>query len=332
MFLVAGQIVEVVSGETWDDFLTKKFFQPLNMNRTSTSISALKAIDNYVMGHNKVENMQVPIPWVNWDNIAPAGSVNSSVSDMSNWLALQLNHGSLGESEYFSKNSSIEMWTVHNPTKVSENSMKLFPSKHFSGYGLGWSLYDYHGRKIATHGGGLIGQISRVCLVPEEQLGIVILTNSMNSLPAYLAYEILDRYFGAEDKDWSSYALKRTKSYEERSEEQRKQIIQNRITTSSPSLPLEEYTGLYTGQLYGDAKVILEEGILKVNFLPTPDFTGELSHWQYNTFQITLSYKTGLPEGKVQFVLNNDGEVEEMKIDIPNPDFHFTELKFMKEE
>ena len=326
MFLVAGQVVEVVSGEKWDDFLAKKFFQPLNMNRTSTSIIALKSTDNYVMGHNKVENKQVPIPWVNWDNIAPAGSVNSSVSDMSNWLNLQLNRGSLSESEYFTKNSSIEMWTVQNPTKVTESSMKLFPSKHFSGYGLGWSLYDYQGRKIVTHGGGLIGQISRVCLVPEEQLGIVILTNSMNSLPAYLAYEILDRYFGAEEKDWSSYALKRTKAYEGRSEEQRKQAIQNRITTTSPSLPMEKYTGLYSGQLYGDAKVTLEEGKLKVNFVPTPDFTGKLSHWQFNTFEITLSYKTGLPEGKVQFVLNNDGKVEEMKIDIPNPDFHFTEL------
>jgi len=332
MFLVAGQVVEAVSGETWDNFLAKKFFQPLNMNRTSTSISTLRSIDNYVMGHNKVENKQVPIPWVNWDNIAPAGSVNSSVSDMSNWLILQLNRGSLGDLKYFTKKSSIEMWTVQNPTKVTESSMKLFPSKHFSGYGLGWSLYDYHGRKIVTHGGGLIGQISRVCLVPEEQLGIVILTNSMNSLPAYLAYEILDRYFGAEEKDWSSYALKRTKSYEERSEERRKLAIQNRITTTSPSLPLEKYTGLYTGLLYGDAKVTLEEGKLTVNFLPTPEFTGELRHWQYNTFQINLSYKTGLPEGKVQFVLNNDGDVQEMKIDIPNPDFHFTELKFLKEE
>lgn len=330
MFLTAGQIVEVVSGESWDDFLISKFFKPLEMKRTSTTIRSLNSAGNYVMGHNKVDGKQLPIPWVNWDNIAPAGSVNSSVLDMSKWMTLQLNQGAIGDSVYFSKNASVDMWTVQNPTKVTENSMKLMPTKHFSGYGLGWSLYDYHGRKIATHGGGLIGQISRVCLVPEEQLGIVILSNSINSLPANLAYEILDRYFGTEEKDWSNYALQRTKSYEERAEQRRNQEIQNRITTSTPSLELEEFVGLYSGELYGDARVSLKNGKLKVTFVPTPDFTGELSHWQYNTFQIKLSYTTGLPEGKTQFILNDDGKVSEMKIDIPNPDFHFTELKFMK--
>ena len=301
MFLTAGQVVEVVSGESWDDYVTKKFFSPLDMNRTSTSIRSLNSTDNYVMGHTKVDGNQLPIPWVNWDNIASAGSVNSSVLDMSKWIILQLNRGKLGDSVLFTMNSSIEMWTVQNPTKVSENSMKLMPSKHFSGYGLGWSLYDYHGRKIVTHSGGLIGQISRVLLVPEEQLGLVILTNSMNSLPSYLAYEILDRYFGAEKKDWSAFGLIRLKLYEERLEKQKEQEKLNHNANTSPSLPLEEYTGLYSGELYGDAIVTLIDEKLSVTFVPTPNFTGDLSHWQYNTFRTILDYTTGLPEGKTLY-------------------------------
>ncbi len=97
-----------------------------------------------------------------------------------------------------------------------------------------------------------------------------------------------------------------------------------------PSLPLEGYTGIYGGDLYGDAEVRIEDGHLAVSFIPTPMFEGDLFHWHYNTFQIRLRNTPGLPSGKVQFVLNMDGEVEEMKIDIPNPDFDFTELKFFK--
>ncbi|MEA1897993.1 MAG: serine hydrolase [Bacteroidota bacterium] len=136
------------------------------------------------MGHSKVEGKMHPVPWVDWDNIAPAGSINSSVHEMSKWIMLQLGRGTYQDKQFFSMNSSIEMWTVNNPFKVSEASMKLWPSKHFSGYGLGWSLYDYHGKLVVTHGGGLEGQISRVLLVPEEKIGMVILTNSINSLPA----------------------------------------------------------------------------------------------------------------------------------------------------
>ena len=330
MFITAGEIIPVVTGQSWDNFVKEKFFKPLGMNNTSTSISSFQGNNNIVTGHIKFEENQVPVPWINWDNMGPAGSVNSSVADMSKWIMLQLNRGTFNKNIFFSKTSSTEMWTVQNPFKVSDKSLEIFPSMHFSGYGLGWSLFDYHGRKITTHGGGMDGQISRVVLVPEENLGIVILTNSINSLPTYLMYEILDRYFGAEAKDWSSWGLMRYRSSQTKKEKQQEDDELNRVKNTLPSLPLEGYTGIYGGDLYGDAEVRIEDGHLVVFFIPTPMFEGDLFHWHYNTFQIKLRNTPGLPSGKVQFVLNMDGEVEEMKIDIPNPDFDFTELKFFK--
>ena len=332
MFLTAGQIIEATTGTTWDEFIEKRIFDPLGMHHTNTTIRDFGKNKNIVMGHVKKDSSQAPIPWVNWDNIAPAGAVNSCVSDMSKWIILQLNKGTINGQKIYSQKESIEMWTVQNPFKVSDASSKIWPSKHFSGYGLGWSLYDYHGRKVITHGGGLDGQISRVVLVPEENLGIVILTNSINSLPTYLTYEILDRYFSADEKDWSSWGLKRAQSSEKRKKEQIKEEEENHIINTSPSLELEEFTGTYSGKLYGDARLTLEQDQLVVYFIPTPDFVGKLTHWQYNTFKIKLINTPGLPSGKVQFILDENGKVAEMKINIPNPDFDFTELKFLKKE
>jgi CubicO group peptidase (beta-lactamase class C family) len=332
MFLTAGQIIKQITDTTWNDFIKTRIFDPLGMKNTNTSIREFGNNKNIVTGHVKADSIQVPVPWVNWDNIAPAGAVNSCVSDMSKWIILQLNKGTLNGQKFFSPEASNEMWTVQNPFKVSDASQKIWPSKHFSGYGLGWSLYDYHGRKVVTHGGGLDGQISRVALVPEENFGLVILTNSINSLPSYLTYEILDRYFGTEEKDWSAWGLKRSQASEKRKTEKTLAEEENRIKNTSPTLQLEEFAGIYGGRLYGDAKVTLENGKLLVHFIPTPDFIGELTHWQYNTFRIKLKNTPGLPAGKVQFLLDENGKVNEMKVNIPNPDFDFTELKFLKKE
>ena len=332
MFLTAGQLIEATTGTTWDEFIKTQILDPLGMSHTNTTIRDFGKNKNIVMGHAKADSSQVPIPWVNWDNIAPAGSINSSVSDMSKWIILQLNRGTLNGQVFFSQKEATEMWTVQNPIKVSDASSKIWPSKHFSGYGLGWSLYDYHGRKVVTHGGGLDGQISRVALVPEENFGLVILTNSINSLPSYLTYSILDRYFGIEEKDWSAWGLERAQSSEERKKEQAIREEENHIKNTSPSLDLEEFAGIYGGKIYGDASVKLEQGKLVVHFIPTPDFIGELTHWQYNTFNIKLRNTPGLPTGKVQFLLDDNGKVAEMKINIPNPDFDFTELEFLKKD
>lgn len=332
MFLTAGQIIPVVTGKSWDDFIKEKFFDPLGMVNSSTSIKTFNKSTDKVMGHSKVEGKMHPVPWVDWDNIAPAGSVNSSVKEMSKWIMLQLGRGTYQDKEFFSRSSSIEMWTVNNPFKVSEASMKLWPSKHFSGYGLGWSLYDYHGKLVVAHGGGLEGQISRVLLVPEENIGMVILTNSINSLPGYLAYEIMDRYFGAPENDWSSFGLNRASKRKEAYNQRIQKDIENRIPNTQASLPLESFTGIYGGEMYGNAKVSLENGQLVVDLLPTPIYKGDLTHWHFNTFQIILQDMPSLPPGKVQFLLDADGKVSELKIDIPNPDFDFTELKFLKKK
>ena len=334
MFLAAGEIIPAVVNMSWDEFLEQRFFDPLGMSRTNTSTSLLKDVDNVAMPHhvNILNGETMTIPYLNWDNIGPAGSINSSAYDMAQWIKLQLNEGKLGDNQIISKERIWEMRSVHTPQNVSPGASRLWPSRHFYGYGLGWFLEDYHGKKIVGHGGGADGMISKVTMVPEENLGFVVLTNSINSVPTALSFYILDMYFGAEEVKWSETFLRFFKASQEDNIKMEEEFAELRIPDTEPSLDLDEYTGTYGGEMYGNAEVVLEQDKLVVKFLPTPIFIGDLSHWHLDIFRIRLRDIPSLPMGTVQFIINAEGKVEEMRINIPNPDFDFTELEFKKIE
>ncbi|MFN9800871.1 MAG: serine hydrolase domain-containing protein, partial [Bacteroidota bacterium] len=195
LFLAAGEIIPAVTGKSWDEYITQQFFSPLGMTRTSTSILNLPG-NGAAAPHNEVKGKLVPIPWVNWDNIGPAGSINSCVKDHAQWIRLQLGKGTLEGREYWKAARTDEMWENNTPVRVSNWQRQHMPSRHFNGYGLGWQLMEYRGEKVVSHGGGYDGFISQTVMVPGKNLGFVILTNSNNSLPSCLMFEVLDAYLG----------------------------------------------------------------------------------------------------------------------------------------
>ncbi|MDF1546325.1 MAG: serine hydrolase [Bacteroidales bacterium] len=331
MFLTAGEIIPAITGQSWDEFLAERFFKPLEMVNTNTSIKDFKKNGNIAMPHHVgFDENPLVIPYVNWDNIGPAGAINSNVKEMTNWLIMNLNNGVYKEKQILSEENIRQMRTVQTPQFISKWSETTFPTKHYSGYGLGWELFDYHGRKIVNHGGGADGMISKVVLVPEEKFGFVILTNSINYLPSALSYYILDSYFGKEENDWSSLYFGFYKDGAKREKTAKEKKEKARLKNTSPSLPLNAYVGNYVSKLYGEAKVELKNDKLMLFFIPTPIFVGELTHYQINTFGIRLKNQPGLPEGNVNFTIGQTGKVEKMLVDIPNPDFDFTELDFIK--
>lgn len=331
MFLVAGQIVPAVTGKSWDEFIQERIFTPLEMNRSTTSIVPLEEMDNVAQPHNEVAGENIGIEWVNWDNISPAGGINSSVNDMAQWLILNLSNGDFAGKQLISEEQMWQMQTPHTPKSISGNAAQLFHLRNFSVYGLGWDLFDYNGRKVVNHSGGLDGMISHLMIVPEENLGMVVLTNNNNWLPSALMYQVLDHYFGYHDSDWSGTFMQFKKYSNEADKRAYQEKLAARVENTSPSLELSNYTGTYRCPMYGDVEVETgDSGQLVVKFVPTPAFVGNLTHWHYNTFEIELRNTPALPKGWVHFYLNPDGQVERMEIDIPNPDFHFTELKLQK--
>jgi CubicO group peptidase (beta-lactamase class C family) len=330
MYLAAGQIIEAVTDTTWEDFVSHHLLSPIQMDRTSTSITQLPQFENVAQPHNLLDDKNITIPWVNWDNIAPAGGINSSVSDVAKWIRLQLNRGQWEDQTIFSKEQSNKMWQQVTPLPVSSYSLQRYPFIQWRAYGLGWSIHDFHGYKVVTHSGGLDGMISRVVMVPEKKLGFVILTNNINGATSWLSYELLDRYLNTGSNDWSAQGLKLQKRYEEREEKHKEEIEASRIPNTSPSLPMEAYTGTYHCQLYGNVIVSIEEDKLHLQFEETKIFESSLNHWHFDTFTLKFGQVPSLPGGWVKFSLSKEGEVSGLSVDVPNPDFDFTEFNFVK--
>jgi len=330
MFMAAGEIVAAVSGKSWDDFVRERFFNPLGMRLTTTSVRAFKPGDNVATPHNEMDGKVRVIRYSMVDNVGGAAAINSNVAEMAEWLRLQLGRGTYNGKQIFSAKVSHELWSPNTIIPISEAGEKFNPTRHFNLYGMGFFLSDYHGRKVVSHSGGLDGMISQVGMMPEENLGVVILSNSETSLPSMMMNKVFDVFLGVPPRDWSGEVLARTKAAANEDKEEEQKLEAERAKNTTPSLPLAKYAGTYTGEMYGDAKITEENGKLVLRLVPAPNFVGDLEHWQYDTFRVKWRPSIVYPfhKGFVTFTINAQGQVDEMKIDDPNPDFDFKELKF----
>jgi len=327
----AGRIIPEIAGITWQNYIRTHFFKPLGMTSSLLSVKELKGKKNIAVPHHVAEGKPpLPIKYMQWDNVAPAAAVISNVEDMSKWLILQMNNGVYKGDTILSAKQIYEMHSTQTPDNMNPGWARYFPGKHFSTYGLGWSLFDYKGVKVVNHSGGADGMISQTMIVPEKKIGIVVLTNSVNYLPTALMYYVLDDYFGEPNNDWSAFFLRVKKYMDNLDKQDREKAEKEHNPNTQPALALKEYCGTYGGKLYGNAEVRLEKGKLVLNFLPSDVLIGDLTHWQYETFKIKLRHSPTLPEGTVNFIIGKNGKVNELKVDIPNPDFFFDELEFKK--
>lgn len=203
LYLVAGQVVAAVSGKSWDEFIKERIFAPLGMTTSNTSVKDLRPGGNFVSPHQKVEGTLQPVPYMDISNTAPAGAINSNVAEMSKWALAQLNEGAIhsgqnggGDRRLFSARQSHEMWTAQTPIPSGNPPPQLSALRsNFSAYGLGWGLNDYRGHKVVSHSGGLLGMVSRVRMIPDMKLGIVVLTNQeAGGAMEAISYHIIDHY------------------------------------------------------------------------------------------------------------------------------------------
>jgi CubicO group peptidase (beta-lactamase class C family) len=332
MFIAAGEVLREVSGEDWGRYVESHFLKPLGMSRTVTSTSALSMRDNVATPHKYEREENLPIEWYNWDAMGAAGGIISSVHDMAHWLTAQLASGTYQGDTLFAEERQLEMWSVLNPLSVSNEDSERYPSTHFRGYGMGWRLADYLGRKIVSHTGGYDGMYSEVALVPEEGLGIVVLTNGMTDLAPQLIYRVLDEYLAGGSRDWAAEALPRWLDSRRAFEARQDQAEGHRIPGTAPSLSLGDYAGTYSGPMYGDATVSLEDGHLVLRLLPNPDLVADLEQLHYDTF--VVRWRTNLAwfgKGTATFILDATGSASEIKLDIPNDDFWFYELELKRQ-
>jgi len=331
MFITAGEVVRTVTGMAWDEFVRKHFFEPLNMDRTVTSTAALAKTKNVATPHKTIGTDSMPIAWTNWDNMGAAGGIISSANDMAKWMILQMSQGLNEGDTLFSPDTQVDMWTPHNNYRVSLASQKNIPSRHFSGYGLGWGMSDYEGRKMVNHGGGYDGMYSRVTLIPEEKLGIVVLTNSMTGIATPITMRAIDEFIGSGDRDWSAEALPRAAKSIEYKKERVQKRIDAREEGTSPTIGEDAFIGNYYDPMYGAVEILRENGKLVIDFKPAPHLKADLSHWHYNTYKLDWQeIHAWFDFGTIRFELNNNQEVEGIEFDVPNDDIFFEEIHLKK--
>jgi CubicO group peptidase (beta-lactamase class C family) len=330
MYIAAGKIVERVSGKTWSEFVRTRILTPLGMSRTITTVKDLR--DNFSMPHNESGGTLRALHLGNVDGATAAAGLNSSVADVAKWLRLQLGRGKYEGKQIFSEKQSWEIWQQATAIPISQAGAKFIPSRHFNGYGLGWFLWDYHGRKVVSHGGGLDGMISETAMMPEENLGLVVLTNSETPVNVIMQNKIFDVFVNAPKRDWSAEYLTRAKAGKAAETEERAKLEASRVKNTKPSLAAKDYAGTYAGDLYGDVVVAEENGKMVLRFTPSPNFVADLEHWHYDTYRIKWrpSVAYNFPPGFVTFTIDKNGKPEEIKIDQPNNDFWFYELELKR--
>ncbi len=328
LYMVAGQIVAAVSGKSWDDYIKERIFNPLGMTTSNTTVAALTASRNAATPHAKVEAQLKAIAPQPLENVGPAGSINSSVGEMAKWMILQLRRGQLAEGRrLFTERQSREMWSAQTITPLGDPPPHLAALKaNFSAYGLGWGLTEYRGYKTVSHTGGLMGFVSRVTLVPDLNLGVVVLTNQQSGGAFQsLTYRILDHYMNAPATDWVAAFKKSEEMGLARAAEVEKRQASARAANSKPSLPLAKYAGRYTDAWYGDITLSIEREKLVIRFSHTPLLVGDLEHWQHNTFVARWRDRSLDADAFVTFALKPDGSIEQMKMVAVSPltDFSF---------
>ena len=316
LYIAAGEIIPAVTGKPWDQTVHERIFKPLGMTDSNTSITEFRTGGNFATPHALVEGTLTPIAPARVDNTAPAGSINSSASDMAKWMIARLDRGAIGGAgqRLFSEARSDEMWSADTILPFSEPPAALsFARTNFAAYGLGWILREYRGRKYVGHAGGLPGYVSQVSMIPDLKLGIVVLTNQESGdMFTSVTYRVLDRYMGAADFDWVKVFADRTAKRQKDEAGAEKQAAAARPADSKPSLPLEKYAGSYSDSWYGAIGIALEEGKLVMRFTHNPALTGDMEHWQYDTFKVKWRDRSLAADAFATFSLNAEGGVKDI--------------------
>src|SRR4051812_48428339 len=312
MYLAAGQLAARAVGSTWDDAVRDRIFIPLGMTASNTSVTLLDRLPNVATPHDEIDDTVRTIPYFNLDPLGPAGSINSNARDMAQWVRFQLAGGKVRGKPLLGAAAFDE---THSPQTIVplEGFWKIAAQDaHLLTYGMGWMLHDYHGRLIVQHGGNIDGMSALVALMPEEQTGLVVLTNlDQDDLTYALMYRVFDAYLKRQAKDWSAALLKANLEQEAQAKQEMKKREATRVSGTKPSLPLEKYVGIYSDTVAGDLTVRQEKSGLVMQY---GKLIADIAHWQYDSFQASWRQRR-LGKMYVNFVLGIDGKVEELRLE-----------------
>lgn len=329
LYAVAGELIETVSSQAWEDFVARRILGPVGMSGSTVLHSAAATSGNVAGTHAEVDGVVRAVPPMTSDNTNPAGGINSSADDMAKWLIVQLDSGRLPDGrQLFRPSTTRQLWTLVTPIPAGAPPAELAAHRSWvRGYALGLDVRDYRGRQMLSHTGGLPGYLSKVTMIPDMKLGVAVLLNQESGAAFNaISFHILDHFLGADRIDYlAAYrAIDRRNRDAVAAEERRSAAV--RDTASRPSLPAASYAGTYTDPWYGDVLITRDAaGKLGIRFARTPSLVGDLVHWQHDTFVARWHDRTLRADAFVTFTLTPDGKIEQARMlpASPSVDFSF---------
>jgi len=324
-FAVAGEVLQKASGKTWAEYLKEQIFTPLGMNNTLALSKEIHNVTNRATAHSVVQGVLKKVPYGNIDALAPAGAISSSVNDMSHWVITQLDNGQYNGKQVIPPSAIGQTWLPHS---ILGNGGHMFNKSHFALYGLGWFLQEYNGKRVVAHTGGVNGFVTSVALVPEEKLGIIVLTNTdANNFYEALRNEIMDAYLGLPYRNYSGVFLGFNKTGDTQQADWLKKKRDTIAKNNPPALALNAYTGHYVHDVYGMMYLTIENGKLIIRFEHHKGRYGTLEPLGGNRFLCT--YSDPLYGIKVLPFTVKDGKVKSVTVTVA--DFvEFTPYEFVK--
>ncbi|WP_076417424.1 serine hydrolase [Colwellia sp. UCD-KL20] len=316
MYIVAGKVVEKITGKPWSDVIQSNLFNGLGMYNSFASFSQLgDKQKDIATPHVFIEKELIVAKSHYLEGFSSAGSVISTVNDMSLWLKILLNLGKINSEKttrfklLYTSNQAKKMWQPHTLRTVSEAATE-YDKTHFSAYGLGWFLNDFQGVKLVHHSGSMQGMVSKVALIPEKNLGVVILTNQESRAALNAIYrEVFEAYLGLAEKDWVEYYYQQENRILKQEKKRLNKIESHLAELSSPPLALEKYAQTYVDKWYGEVKVQLKNNKLLLQFNNTPALKGELIHYKNNTFIVRWHDRKLEADAFVSFVVTSEGSI-----------------------
>lgn len=315
-YLTAGEIIPVITGKPWEVYVYDSLLMPLGMKNTHTLVTGMNQRPNVAKPYTTSFTGKITeLPYDQVDNLGPAGSMVSSVHDLSKWLIMQLDSGRY-------EGRTILPWQVIQKTRdvniTLSSRLNTNTSSHFTGYGLGLFMTDYFGKQVFWHTGGAFGFVSNTCFVPEEKLGIVILTNNDNqSFFEILRHQILAAYMGAPFIDKHTEAYKHFREMEDRKLAGINAYDKRLQQLKEPPLSLIAYTGKYVHPLYGTIHIVKEDRDLMIKFDGHRQLSARLQYMDNEEWR--LSYSN--PAFGIFSVKFKTQQQQVVSIDIPVNDF-----------
>ena len=336
LYMVAGEVVQKVSGLSWCDFVESRIMKPLEMNNSAASFVRLKDTSNVIVPHVPIAGKLKVISRYKNQILDAAGGIYSSVNDMSKWMITQLNNGKYGpeNKQLFSKKEHNEMWT---PQTILPANARPPYNTHFAAYGLGWFLSDVKGYKQVTHTGGLEGIVTQVTLLPELNLGIVVLTNQQSGAAFNaITNTIKDSYLGIKSEDYVAIYSNKEKANEESADKATEEVWALVAKNKKDNLKIDfkNYVGVYKDNWFGEIVISEKKGKLIFASKRSPQLTGELFLHKDKNLVVKWNNAYLHADAHLFFEFDKNGKATEIKMkpisELTDFSYDFQDLDFKR--